>query len=265
MRYRLSEQTERIERELLPLLRRRLGRNFVSLVCEGSRAYGDDRADSDYDAICFVRDARGVRLPLAALERHFGVRMGIGVRRFATIFPCLRGGNVAACPWRSLALNLKLGGGRVVGGRDIVRELPAVSKLLPRDWRAVAQRDYWLSIAPDLPTCLWRREPRRHVGFVIAICDALLLNRGVFVAKCGLPAAMKRHHPRFHVIGLLRRALWRRANWPAIEHDRRQILGARRDARKFLEELRRYVFPPDGSGVTETEARAWRKMILATE
>jgi len=253
---RLSEQTRNIDRDVLATCRRQLGRNFVTLLCEGSRAHGDDLPDSDYDGMCYVRDVRRARLDLGAIRRKYGLRIGAGIKPVSEFLGCVssrRG--LLQCPNRAHLVAMKLGRARLVGGRDLLRLLPPASRLLPPDWKREAQRDYWLAILP-VPCNVYRRESRRHVGFIIAICDSLLLAKRVVVQKKDLPAALRRHHPKFHAVGLLRRALRRRAVWPRLEHDRRTQREARADLDKFLAELRRYVFRGDGTDLTAPEARA---------
>jgi len=258
MKPAVTAQTKAIDRDLLAACRRQLGRNFVSLVAYGSRAGGDDLPDSDYDGFCYVRDAVGVRLNLSGVERRHGVRIGICLRPLWKFMSCVASPEAfARCPNRHTLAALKMGRGRTVGGRDLLRLLPPVSQLLPADWRREAQFDYWLAVL-DVPSNVPRREPRRHVGFIIAICDALLRAKGVAVKKRDLPAALKQHHPGFRVVGFLRRALRRRAVWSVIENDKREVKKAGQDMESFLEALRRYVFRNDGSDLTPDEALKWR-------
>jgi len=252
----ISVQTRDIDRDVLAACRRQLGRNFVTLLCEGSRAHGDDLPDSDYDGLCYVRDPARARVDLRALRKKYGLRIGVGIKPVSQLLGCVssrRG--LASCPNRNHLTAMKLGRARLVGGRDLLRLLPPLSRLQPPDWKREAQLDYWLAILP-VPCNVYRRESRRHVGFIIAICDSLLLAKRVVVQKKDLPAALRRHHPKFHAVGLLRRALRRRAVWPQLEHDRRTQREARTDLDKFLAELRRYAFRRDGTDMTPAQARA---------
>ena len=260
----ITAQTRNIDKDILAVVRRQLGRNFVSLVCVGSRAYGDDLPDSDYDGFCYVRDYKSAKkLNLSAVEKRHGVRIGIAVRSIGDFVKCVEtpSDEVHYPNHRMRLLELKLGHARVVGGRNLSRKLPPLSKLLPADWKRGAQIDYWSAVL-DMPTNVRRREPRRHVGFIIAICSALLTAKGLAAKKNDLPKAMRRHHPKFRVIDLLRRALRRRAVWPRIENDRRELKNARKDLEKFLKIFRDYVFAGDDTDATPEDARRYRALIL---
>jgi hypothetical protein len=254
MRYKPSTSERIIEQGMAKEVRRKFGRNLVSLVIEGSRAIGDALPDSDYDGIAFVRRASRANPGFAALRRRTGLRIGVGVLPTACLRRCAQGTG-----FRQLCLRLKLGGTRVIAGRNIVKTLPSVRTLIGRGFRKEEQEDYWWAVLPTTRSCVFKREPRRHVGFIIAICNSLLLTKGIMVRKQELPRFLKKYHPRFAVIRLLKRALWRRAHWPEIGQDKRQIAGALRDLKEFLRRYRRYVFGKDGRGLTADEFMTeWR-------
>jgi hypothetical protein len=232
------------------------------LVLVGSRATGDALPDSDYDAIAYVHDiGRAKKIDLAALERSSGKRLGVTVWPLTSLRHCARGhGAEGTCFLEFRMLSFGLGRARVIGGRNVLRSIPPAKSIIGRGLQKELQADYWYATLPDSWANVFKREPRRHVGFIIAICDSLLKTKGVNVNKAQLPQALKRHHPKFRVIGLLKRALGRRAHWPEIGQDRQQIAGARRDVREFLRQYRHYVFGPGGQGLTAAEAmHIWRE------
>jgi hypothetical protein len=255
MPYHPNKQERAIENEMAAIVRRKFGRNLVSLVIEGSRATGDALPDSDYDGIAFVRHASRVNPGFAALRRRTGLRIGVGVLPMACLRRCTQGTG-----FRQLCLRLKLGGARVIAGRDIIKMLPPVKTLIGRSFNKEEQEDYWWAVLQTTRACVFKREPRRHVGFIIAICNSLLLTRCIMVRKQEIPRFLKKHHPRFAVIRLLKRALWRRAHWPEIRQDKEQVAGALRDLKEFLRRYRRYVFGEGGRGLTADQFMAeWRR------
>jgi hypothetical protein len=237
----VTSQTMAIERELLPLVKKQLGRNFIALVCGGSRAYGDDLPDSDYDGLCYVHDPSRARLDLSRLQKTIpAVHLGICLKDIRELRECAA--DPENCPSRFYRASLVAGRGRLVGGENVLKILPSARRLLAGDWRPSFRLDYKVAIKPGHPANVYRREPRRHAGFIIAICDQLLIATGTTVAcKADLPGAMRQHHPHFRVVGILRRALRRRAHWDKVGSDKREIAAIRRDLDKFLDALRRYV------------------------
>lgn len=248
MRFHPDKRQRAIEKEMIRVTRRALGRNLVSLVIEGSRATGDALPDSDYDGVAFVRRPSRTNPSFASLKKRTGLRIGVGVIPVTCLERC-----VQRRGFEYLCLDLRLGRARVLAGRDIIKALPSVKSLIRGGFRKEMQADYWAAVLPESRSNVFRREPRRHVGFIIAICNALVMVKGVHVRKADLPRAMKEYHPRLAVLGLLRRALWRRAHWPEIGRDRRQVAGALRDLKEFLRRYRRYVFGRRGRSLTAAE------------
>lgn len=263
MKPRITTQTRKLERPLLAAVRKQLGRNFVALICIGSRATGDDRPDSDYDAFCFVRDARRAKLDLSELESRFGVALGVAVKNVGVLTHPPT--SLDPRPFWALPVTLKLGQARLVGGRNLFRHLPLLKELLPSDWRRAAQLNYWLAITPGLPTNVQRADPRRQVGFIIETCALLLLSRGVAVHKEDMPTALRKHHPKFAVVGLLRRALRRRIDWSRLGTNRAEHRRIRQDLDRFLRVLRRHVFTGVQTDLKPAEAVRWRLAARAAD
>jgi hypothetical protein len=174
------------------------------------------------------------------LDRIYGVSIGIAVKPLAGWLPCFRGHADHSCPHDFMTLAFSLGKARVVGGRNILKLVPPVKEVLKRDWKPRLLEEYRLAVTPNSPTNVFRREPRRHVGFIIAQCETLLLTKGVSVRKEKLPVTVKKYFKDFHVDGLLKKALWRRAHWPEISADPKQKKAALADLKSFLEKYRVY-------------------------
>lgn len=254
MKRKITLQTHCLDRNILAALRMRLGRNFVSFYCSGSRATGEDLPDSDYDGYCFVRNTHIKDFNLFDKEKKYNIRIGIALKSYALFQACLSG-HSQECLYRSLMLDMKCGRARFVGGRNLSYHMPPLKQLLPLDWKREMQFEYWFAILSDSPSNVLKREPRRHVGFIIAMCEVLLLVRGVAVKKENLPQGLHQYHPAFRVVGLLRTALRRRRNWEMIKRDTKEIVNARRDVKKFLMLLWRYVFSSHGNNVSRQEVR----------
>lgn len=240
---KITKQTEELERGLVFELRRQLGDNYLGLLCCGSRAYGDDLEDSDYDGYCYVKDAKKAEkiFDAAPLEKEYpGVRIGICF--YDDSFVRMVKDNYADDQRRFYWASLLGPRARLVDGKDLRAGFPSAAKLRSGNWAAAFLHEYHIVLDPKHPANVLKREPRRHVGYIIATCDQLLLALGVAAkSKRELPALMAKHHPKFKIVTLLRRALWRRENWPRIEGDKRQVAAAKKDVKKFLLLLGRYV------------------------
>lgn len=236
-----SKPKNDLERDVLDAVCRQAGKRMYSLVVIGSRATGEDLPDSDFDGILFVRDSSRVKLDLSEVERKHGVRIGISVKSSLATFR-LRGPEIKMRylgPLTLIALRLRLS--RRIAGIDVMWGLPSMRNLLKTDIAGELRREYEAATRPDSKANVLKREPRRQVGFIIAMCEALLLAKGVRPRKEKLPELMKRHHPKFRAVGLLRRALKRRATWVKRKIDSKDRAAIRRDLKQFLEIYRQYV------------------------
>ncbi len=261
MKQNISSQTKYLNRDILAALRMQLGRNFVSFYCTGSRATGEDLPDSDYDGYCFVRNVH-VKYPnLSEGEKKYNIRIGIALKSY-TIFRNYLANNSRECFYRSLVLDMKFGRARFVGGRNLSYNIPSLKHLLPLNLKRGMQFEYWFATLIDSPSNVLKREPRRHIGFIIAMCEILLLMKGVVVKKENLPQALHRYYPAFRVIRLLRTALWRRHTWILIKHDKKEIASIRRDVKKFLKILRSYLFSSHSDNVSPKEAREQMRCMI---
>lgn len=235
-----SRSTEILNEAVLDATRKRLGKRFVSLVVIGSRATGDALPDSDYDAFVFIRgDGKPPSLDFPSLEKRFGIRVGIASKTLKELQHAI---GDRSSPFGLMLLNFALGRSKVVGGRNILLHVPNAKTIAKRGLMSLLQADYSYATKNDSPANVFRREPRRHVGFIIAICESLLLAKGVTVKKVDLPKALASRYPKFRVQALIRRALWRRSRWQDISRNKRQIVGARQDMKKFLELYHGLVF-----------------------
>jgi len=262
MKPHISNQTKRLDVAILATVRRQLGRNFVALLCIGSRARGTNLNDSDYDGSCYVRDISHVaKLDFSDIAERFNIRIGIGLRPWSYLVRVLERGDTER--GRIQRREWLLGKMRFVGGRRPQPKLVPIESVLRPDWRREMQFDYWMAALPDLPSNVLCREPRRHVGYVIAACSQLLEARGLAVRKEELPKALQRYYPRSGLVSLLRRALRRRRDWQRISSNPRTIVAARHDAEDFLVAFQKYVFPTDGSGMTAAQARKQRRAWVA--
>ncbi|MFH1047806.1 MAG: hypothetical protein V1738_05885 [Patescibacteria group bacterium] len=233
-----------LERDVLAAAKKQLGKNFVSLIAIGSRATQDHLPDSDLDAYLFVRDLKITALDFSALERQYGVRIGVSVKLLAALKHGQCNFEVESemifCD--SSRIGMRRGQTRTIGGRNLVETLPPLKDLLQRDIIGELQQDYDFAVRKDSRANVFKREPRRQVGVIIALCQNLLAAKGVYVRKVELPEAMRKYHPRFRVIGLLRRALKRRQHWPSLHIDRKQRAEIQQDAKNFLAAYGKYVF-----------------------
>ncbi len=261
MKQSISLQTKYLNRDILAVLRTQLGHNFISFYCAGSRATGEDLPDSDYDGYCFVRNVQAKYPNLSESEKKYNIRIGIALKSYAIFRNCLVN-NGRECFYRSLVLDMKFGRMRFVGGRNLSYNIPSFKHLLPLNLKREMQFEYWFATLIDSPSNVLKREPRRHVGFIIAMCEILLLMKGVVVKKENLPQALRRHYPAFRVVHLLRTALRRRYTWAIIEHDKNEITNIRRDVKNFLKILRNYLFSSHNDKVSSREAREQMRCMI---
>ena len=254
---KLTGPLSELESAFAAATRRRLGRDMVSCLVSGSRASGDFLHDSDLDGVTIVRDACRIKdIDYAALKEHYGIRIGTGLMPEKEFLACARGGADHRCCRCLFFFSWRLGNARVLAGRNVIKELPSRKAFLDRRLDADLADDYWWAVLKGSPANVWRREPRRHVGIIIAICTRLLVSKGIFGKKRDLPSRIRRHFPRFHAVRLLRRALERRERWTEIENDPAEIRAIRSDLRKFLALMAAHSIRPGQRAATRRAAIA---------
>lgn len=234
-----------MECDIVDMVRSTLGDDLVSLLVVGSYAtYDVIDGYSDYDLLALVDGSMSAngRIDLHELSDRYGIGIGCVVRPLADVLNRIDENDRATRYVGNLDLiDLKIHA-RLLCGQNVAEMIPDTGVLIRRDFRSELQAQYRHAVDHDPEKDIFRRGPRDWCNYIINLCGALLLSKGVTAEKRMFPRLMRSHHPDFRAVPLLEEALALRESRKALGQNESERETLRESLALFLEEYRRYTF-----------------------
>lgn len=242
----IKERILALESELVPLVRKKLGRNLVTLFVAGGCSNFEAVAGwSDYDCEAYVNDMENVpEIDLRPLEKRFGIKpIQLTIRPIASFRARVKGSPQADRYIDNLWIISLKTHCRILAGRDVRKLIPPIREILKRDLGCELRGHYMHATNPDRRwNVLGFTNPKRQVNAIVSFAHIMLLAKGLAVKKSELPQYLVKYYPDFAGTSLVVAALKVRAagnipvqNSPAARRSKALLI-------RFLKTYQEYFF-----------------------
>src|SRR3989339_1006175 len=162
-------QLKQMERALVKLLRKKLGKNLVSLLAVGS--YGNyDFIDgySDYDVMALVRSAVNIsETEIDKLSKKYSIDIQCYTTLDADFNNRIKNNNQATRFIGNLGLIKLKKQSRILYGKNVIKLIPEVKKIIQRDLTNELQFEYEHATSANPGWNIFNREPRKWINYII--------------------------------------------------------------------------------------------------
>lgn len=235
-----------LESELVPLVKKKLGKNAVTILATGGCATFDAVPGwSDYDLLVLVRDKKNIpEIDIRILEKKYGIRpIQIVAKSWSSFINRAKGSRKADrfidTSWL-IAMRTYC---RVLAGKELAPLIPPLKKLLKRDLECELRCDYLHETNSDPKwNILFAKNSKRWINCIISLSHQFLLAKGVAVRKADIPKALNKYYPDFDGAQLVAEALKIRATGKIPATNSSEGRRVKKLLIKFLEIYRLYLF-----------------------
>ncbi|OGH93751.1 MAG: hypothetical protein A2538_02625 [Candidatus Magasanikbacteria bacterium RIFOXYD2_FULL_41_14] len=238
-------QLKQMERALVKLLRKKLGKNLVSLLAVGS--YGNyDFIDgySDYDVMALVRSAVNIsETEIDKLSKKYSIDIQCYTTLDADFNNRIKNNNQATRFIGNLGLIKLKKQSRILYGKNVIKLIPEVKKIIQRDLTNELQFEYEHATSANPGWNIFNREPRKWINYIINMSNCLLLSKGVTVKKKNIPGALAKCCPNFLGIQYVKKAILLRQTKKVLNLSKIEKNNLKKTLQLFLEEYKKTIKP----------------------